>query len=665
MSARRTSLLHATRSGAFLAAYAALFLAFAMTMPWWRMEARAPQYGMRVLVISVSPLGVSGDVKEIDGLGHYVGMRTIDTFAPVERALAPYGVGLVAAAALALPFVQRRRLRLGAAVLLVAVPLGFALDMWAWQKYAVTHLDTKAALSMIANRVEARLLGEYSVAQFHVKASFQAGFWLALAAAANGVAFVVSERSQAERPARAGTALPAAAAVLLLASAPRAAMAATWVASPDGYSITAAVAKAAPGDRVIVRPGVYREHVVVDRALSLEGSPGAILDGGGSGTVVLVTRGPSVVRGLEIRGTGASLLREDAAVRIERAPGSTVENNRISDALFGVLVVSSPEARLAGNRIDGKPLVIPRRGDGIRVFDSPRSVVDANTIENSRDLSIWNSNGVVATHNLVRASRYGLHYMYSDDNRFEDNVFEGNQTGGAVMYSRRLVMRRNRFSGSRGPSAHGLLLKVGDDVVVEDNRFTDNTRGIFLSDTPSSLFAGCTIRNNLIGGNETGIALEPSVARVVFTGNAFVANEVQVAVLGTVERDQNRWSDGGRGNYWSDYAGFDADADGVGDVPYRVDQFFDDLAGRFPAVGLLRLGPAVQALELAARAFPIVKPRPTLVDEHPLVRPPEWAARATASTAPPSTPPLAALGAFAACVAGLFLTRARAHRGAA
>jgi nitrous oxidase accessory protein len=220
------------------------------------------------------------------------------------------------------------------------------------------------------------------------------------------------------------------------------------------------------------------------------------------------------------------------------------------------------------------------------------------------------------------------------------------------MYSRRLVLRRNRFEGSRGPSAHGLLIKAADGVVVENNRFVDNTRGIYLSD----VFSGCTVRGNLIGGNEAGVSLEAAVRHVVFTENAVVANQVQVEVLGTRLDDLNTWSLDGRGNYWSDYVGFDADGDGIGDVPYRHEQFFEVLADRWPALGLLRLGPASQALELAARAFPIVKPSPALVDDHPLVRAPTSVVMAGAGTGNTS---LALAGMVAAAGASCLVARAR------
>jgi nitrous oxidase accessory protein len=659
MAARRTQV--GSAGGTLLAVYAGLLLAASLAFPWWRMENRAPQYGMRVLWVDVSPLSVEGDVKEIDCLGHYVGMRPIGDLARAERAAAPWLLAVSILCALALPFLRPGWGRLLAALVVVAVPIGFALDLWFWQQWAVTHLDPQAALNKIADRVQARLVGRYQVAQFKVDASFQEGFWLAVVAAANALGFLFAERRRrasaapAGAPAAARPVLAGAAALVLLA--PAAGAATLEVGAGARFTtIGAAVAAAAPGDTVLVRAGVWRERVRVDRPLVLETREGAVLDGGGAGTVVLVTRGPSTVRGFAVRGSGDSLLEEDAGVKLLGAPDSAVEDCRVEDALFGIMARSSPRARIAKNRVTGKALPIPRQGDGIRLQDASGSSIEDNVVERSRDLAIWHSNGCVARRNEVSGSRYGLHYMYCDDNVFEDNVFTGNQTGGAIMYSRRLELRRNRFAGSRGPSAYGLLIKVADDVLAERNWFTDNTRGVFLEDAPSSLRASCTIRENVIGGNDVGVALQPSVSRVAFLANAFLANRVQVETLGQARGETNVWSRDGRGNYWSDYAGFDADGDGVGDTPYRLDRFFEDLAGRWPAVGLLRLGPATQALETAARAFPVVKPRPALTDAHPLIRMPGVLGAPPARGARPL---LSAAGLAAAALAALALLRAR------
>jgi nitrous oxidase accessory protein len=422
-------------------------------------------------------------------------------------------------------------------------------------------------------------------------------------------------------------------------------------------TVAAALEASASGDTIVVHPGLYRESLVLRRPVRLIGEEGAILDGGGHGTVVLVVAADCEIRGFRIRASGDSLLEEDAAVKVLEADRCTVAGNRIEDSLFGILVRSGRAATLRANHVVGKPLPLPRQGDGIRVQDGAGATIEDNTLEASRDLAIWQSNRCEVRRNAVRRCRYGLHYMYCDDNLFEDNVFAGNETGGAIMYSRRVTLRRNRFEGSRGPSAYGLLIKAADDVLAEGNRFVDNTSGVFLEESPSSRHATCVFRGNVVGGNEVGVLLQPSVERVVFSGNAFVANRVQVETAGRGRGDLNVWSEGGRGNYWSDYVGFDADHDGVGDTPHRVEAFFEDLAGRYPAVALLRLGPAAQALESAARAFPVVQARAVATDDHPLVAPPS--ALLAAAAASDRDGALVAGGALSIALALLVLRAAR------
>ncbi|MBM3992111.1 MAG: nitrous oxide reductase family maturation protein NosD [Planctomycetes bacterium] len=653
-----------SRGGLMLAIYAAILLAASALLPWWRMESRAPQYGMRVLWVDVYPGRIEGDVKEIDGLGHYVGIAPMGTMAPVERAVGPYALGFAVLCALALPFLRRGWLRTSIAALLIAVPGVFALDLWCWQQWAIDHLDPTAPMSNISGRIRSQLLGEYSVAQFHVHAMFEAGFWLTLAAAANALAFLWTEGVRAPRKVeveRAPRAAPAMAAAFALA--PLVYGESLSVGPNEAFrSITEAVRAAAPGDVIDVRPGIYREHVVVDRALELRGASGAIIDGGGAGTVVLVSVAACTIRGFEVRGSGASLLEEDAGIKLLRASDCVVDENRVDDALFGIMAKSSPRATLRGNRVVGKDLPIPRQGDGIRLHDANGSLVEDNTVEKSRDLVIWQSNDCIARRNVVRGGRYGLHYMYCDDNLFEDNVFEDNQTGGAIMYSRRLVLRRNRFSGSRGPSAYGLLVKMGDDVVAEDNWFVDNSSGLFLEDSPSARNATCVFRRNVLAGNDVGVSMSSTSARVTFTENTLVANRRQVENLGRDRADLGTWSAAGRGNYWDDYVGFDADGDGTGDTPHRLEQFFEELTERWPAVALLRMGPASQALETAARAFPIVQPKPLIVDEHPLIHPP---ANSLAARDVARQPLLSLAGLVALSLSVVCIVRARSVGGLA
>jgi hypothetical protein len=56
--------------------------------------------------------------------------------------------------------------------------------------------------------------------------------------------------------------------------------------------------------------------------------------------------------------------------------------------------------------------------------------------------------------------------------------------------------------------------------------------------------------------------------------NNFVNNEQQVEInlADATEGSINTWEDSGKGNYWSNYNGTDANSDGIGDTPYTIDE---------------------------------------------------------------------------------------------
>ena len=142
------------------------------------------------------------------------------------------------------------------------------------------------------------------------------------------------------------------------------------------------------GDTVVVPAGVHREHVTLDRTVRLVGRPGAILDGGGEGTVLRITAPGVEVRGLTIRASGAGYTSEDAGIRIDGAPDARVIDVHIEDTLFGIFVVQSDRCLVDGSTIVGKDLPHVRRGDGIRLWYSAGCRLHANRVERSRDVII-------------------------------------------------------------------------------------------------------------------------------------------------------------------------------------------------------------------------------------------------------------------------------------
>jgi len=207
---------------------------------------------------------------------------------------------------------------------------------------------------------------------------------------------------------------------------------------------------------------------------------------------------------------------------------------------------------------------------------------------------------LIVRDNIIEDGRYGLHFMYCDDADVSRNILRQNSVGAFLMYSRRLRLRYNRIESNRGPSGYGVGLKDMDDAIIKENIFADNRIGAFLDNSPREVESTMRFEHNVFAYNDIGVAMLPSVKRNEFYTNSFIENVQQVTIEGGSGGDLsgNTW----QGNYWSDYAGFDADDDGIGDVPYRAQRLFENLTERKPETRILLYSPVMQAVEFAPHA---------------------------------------------------------------
>ncbi|HEX6643247.1 MAG TPA: nitrous oxide reductase family maturation protein NosD [Gemmatimonadales bacterium] len=449
---------------------------------------------------------------------------------------------------------------------------------------------------------------------------------------------------------------------LLLAAQAVAPPARATAVQAGAVSVQAAVDAAAPGDTVRLGSGIHQGPVVIAKPLTLLGMPGATLDGGRRGTVLTVRADSVVIEGLVLTGSGRSLDRDEAAIRLEECTGCRISGSTITEPLHGIYLLRSQGVTIERNEITGSAaLEEPLRGNGIHLFSSSGNRIAGNRIRSTRDgiyFSFASGNRVVD--NDVSGVRYGLHYMYSDDNVFERNRFTRNAAGAAIMFSKRITLRENTFSRHVGYRAYGILLQTGEDIVAERNRIEGNLTGLFLDGAVRNVF-----RENVVSGNGVGIDLLASAEDNLFTRNVIADNRIPVRkVLGT---GRNAWDDGRAGNFWNDAAVFDLDGDGIGDRPYRVGDTWASLAATRPSLELFGGTLAARALGWAEEAFPVFDV-PRVEDERPLASAP--AAPATAADAsPPATHPIRKAGLLVALLVtyggGAGLLRRRTLRRAA
>jgi nitrous oxidase accessory protein len=379
----------------------------------------------------------------------------------------------------------------------------------------------------------------------------------------------------------------------------------------------AALAAAAPGDTVVLEAGIHRGALRVDRPLVLRGAPGAVIDGGGAGSLVTVTGGGAVIEDLALQGTGRDVMKVDAGVHVAAAERVRLNRLRITDVLYGVNAERATGLEVRDCRFTGRvtPLDESGEGNGIHLWHTSGALLAGNQVERFLDaiyLSFANDIHVEGNR-LQWNGRYGLHTMYCQENRLVRNRFTLNVAGCALMFSNRLEVTHNEFVHNRGPRTYGLLLRDCSDGVFTGNRMADNTIAVFMDGSNRNRF-----RANLVEDNGWGLLVFASCANNEFSANHFIQNDYPVAL--DMRRTSNRFDDGARGNYWSENPGFDLDGDGIGDAPYAPVGAFAFVSKQYPDLTVLAKSPAVAALGVAERVFPAMRPSEA-VDRFPLVRP--------------------------------------------
>jgi len=377
-------------------------------------------------------------------------------------------------------------------------------------------------------------------------------------------------------------------------------------------SVKQAVVSARPCDTILVKYGTYTEgNIFIDKDLTLLGENFPILDGGGDSEVLTVSNRFFHIEGFTIQNVGASYTEDRAGIRMKESQNFTIQNNRLLDAFFAIYLQKSTNGTVAGNYVKGEAKNEAGSGNAIHLWSCENITVEGNHVAGHRDgiyLEFVNNSRIAG--NLSEGNlRYGLHFMFSNDNHYHRNTFRKNGAGVAVMYSRRIDMLQNVFEKNWGTAAYGLLLKDIHDSKVEQNEFRENTVGIFAETSNRLEFHG-----NEFSRNGWAVKISGGCQQNVFTNNNFRSNsfDLSVAVAGT----DNTFD----GNFWDDYAGYDLDRDGVGDVPHRPMKLFSYIVGRTPEAIVLMRSLFVDILNFSEKVSPIFTPE-NVVDNAPLMRP--------------------------------------------
>lgn len=368
--------------------------------------------------------------------------------------------------------------------------------------------------------------------------------------------------------------------------------------------------------QIFLHAGTWHGDWTIRRSVHLLGAgPATRLQGSGTGTVLDIETTDAAVENLSMTGTGSRHTSEDAAVKA-RGKGIVLRRLDMDEVLFGASLASCTDCVVDRLHVRGRSADAELRGDGIKLWEASGSYVTHCLVEDVRDVVVWYSRRVQLAGNVVRGSRYGTHFMYAHDCSMKDSALINNTVGVFVMYSMRLSITGSVLAGAMGPAGVGLGFKDSDDVTVNGNWLIQNTVGAYFDATPRSEEHPVTMLDNVLALNEIGLRWHAQPHGVKLERNDLDNNAEVVEVDGGGDATTVAF----RNNYWSDYAGYDLNGDGFGDVAHQQKHLSTALTDHQPALKLLRGTAALGTLDTLARAVPVLATKLMLQDPQPAMR---------------------------------------------
>lgn len=376
-------------------------------------------------------------------------------------------------------------------------------------------------------------------------------------------------------------------------------------------TIKEAIKMAKDGDEILIKKGVYKEQdIVIDKPISLIGEKGAVIDGNNVGGILIFQTNNFKIKGLKIINVGLSYTIEYAAIKVIRANDFVIEDCVMENVFFGILIEKSKRGIIRNNKISSNRKNEASSGNGIHIWSGEEMEIYKNEMFGLRDGIYFEfvKNSIAHNNLSYNNIRYGLHFMFSNNNEYHHNEFRNNGAGVAVMFSKFTDMHNNKFRLNWGSASYGLLLKEIYDAEIYDNLFEQNTIGINAEGSTRINYTNNTFLRNGWAVKFSGACYTNS-----FSKNDFMNNSLDLAYNSNI--NDNKFDN----NYWSEYTGYDLDKDGFGDVPYRPVKLFSYIVNNTPEALILLRSLFVDIINFSEKVSPVFTPD-DLLDNKPLMK---------------------------------------------
>ncbi|MFT3747263.1 MAG: nitrous oxide reductase accessory protein NosL [Agriterribacter sp.] len=160
---------------------AAAGLIVVLFTPIWRIDLNAPQYP-EGLNLKIYANGLRGNVDIINGLNHYIGMKTLHNEDFFEFKILPYAIIFFAVLFVLTVLVNKRRVLYIAFGLFVLFGVLAMYDFWKWEYDYGHNLDPDAAIKVPGMAYQPPLIGFKQLLNFGAYSIPDTGGWLFIGA---------------------------------------------------------------------------------------------------------------------------------------------------------------------------------------------------------------------------------------------------------------------------------------------------------------------------------------------------------------------------------------------------------------------------------------------------------------------------------------------------
>jgi nitrous oxidase accessory protein len=307
----------------------------------------------------------------------------------------------------------------------------------------------------------------------------------------------------------------------------------------------------------------------------------------------------------------------DSAIKMSNVRECQIISCRLIDSLYGIDMAMVNNSLISDNYITSRDNLISLKGDGLKMWYADNNIIQNNTFDNLRDVTLTHSHSNIIKNNTFTNNRFALHVSLCDKNKIRDNTFKYNSVSIMIMGAKDTLVKHNLIQSSKGAAGIGVVIKGVSHFRLEDNTIRYNAQAIYIDSKAKERGMQRYFINNDISYNKEALHFHALIKNNTIKHNKIYANiEDVIKDIEGVATNSNII----QYNYWDRYTGFDRDGDNIGDTPHCVYQYADRLWHYNNKIKFFYASPIISLLNFLTAVAPFIEPNLLLEDKYPLLK---------------------------------------------